>query len=192
MKGSASGYGLSAGGEKSKMDYQEQRKDNLISFGFFLGAMVLFIAVLYYVFVAAKDKLKLPIPNPFAAYETAKTETVNAAMYPIPVTEARDVNGNYYAVTTQEGLEQKLKNTGILQPLVVAGNTITGGAATQAGAVAAQTVNRLGLNNEYDRLDPLSKTFVSIGEGAGMIFGVDVIQMGYDMRKEVEKSVGVV
>lgn len=198
MKGSASGYGVSGAGEVTRMDYQERRKDSLINFGLFIGVIVAIIAVIYVLFQKSTDAFKLP--NPFevvsgavgGAVETAKAQTVNAAVYPIPATQAINERGQYYPVTTQEGLEQRLNDTGVLQPLVLIGNAVTGGAATAAGAQGAATVNRLGLNNEYDKLDPLSKTFVSVGEGFGMLFGLDVIQMGSDMKKEIDKSAGVV
>lgn len=193
MKGSASGYGVSGSGSYSKTDYQEHRKDTVLNFGLILIVFAAIIIALYFFMQKAGEQIASL--NPFAAvstaYNKAAEETVQHATYPIPVTQARDENGNYYSVTTPDGLRQKLDGTGILKPLVVAGSVITGGKAEEAGAVAAQTVNRLGLNNEYDRLDPISKTFVSVGEGAGMLFGLDIIQMGHDMKSQVDKANGV-
>lgn len=183
MKGSASGYGVSGSGEYQRSDYQEQRKTTAMNFGMVLVVLALIVAFVWVVISKITNFVPDPVTSIRQAYQAAEENVIDTAQYPIPTTEARNRDGNYYPVTTAEGLRQRLNQTGVFRPLIVLGNTITP-QATTAGVNAAVTVNRLGLNNAYVDLDPLSKLGVSVGEGIGSLFGVDLIQMGYDMRNQ--------
>jgi len=112
--------------------------------------------------------------------------------------QARTVTGDYYPVKTltQDDYNRMVKETGVVAPIIRLGNAIVPpvilNQASNSGMEAAATVNRLGLNNEYVDLPIIQKGLVTLGEGIGSMFGVDLIQAGYDMRSDVTKSAGVV
>jgi len=108
--------------------------------------------------------------------------------------KAINAQGNPYPVKqlTSADYEQMLNSIGVLKPVVQAGDVVTPSFVLQdaatAGAQAAETVNKAGLNNAYVDLDPVSKGLVTFGEGIGKLAGVDLIQMGVDMRAPAEPT----
>jgi hypothetical protein len=196
--GSASGYGVSGSGEYTQTDYRESRKNTVLNFTLVLVVIAIIGGVIYYFInkVSPLTAVQDFIAGRKTAAETSIVSGANSGTQ--DPTTARNVDGGYYPVKaqTQQDYENFLNRLGIAAPIVQAGNIITPPSilesASKAGASAADTVNKLNLNDAYVELPPLQKGLVSVGEGVGMAFGVDLIQMGYDMRKEVEKASGVV
>jgi len=116
----------------------------------------------------------------------ATSAIVFGANYDKPtVAEARNNLGEYYPIKTltQTDYDNMLKNAGDIPAAIVKlGNIVTPNevltAASSKGAEAANTVNRLGLNNAYWELPDWQRGLVTLGEGIGMTFGVDLIQQG--------------
>jgi Na+-transporting methylmalonyl-CoA/oxaloacetate decarboxylase gamma subunit len=194
MKGSASGYGVSGAGEYNRVDYQEQRKDRAIGWGMILVVLALIAAFIW--FMWSQFSNAVTAANPFKtasdaisgtqqaitkAYEETEKTAISSAGNPIPVNEAKNVQGNWYPVSTPESLKKWLEGTGAAAPVFVASAAALP-TVTQAGVSGANTVNKLGLNDAYVDLGLPQKALVTVGEGIGMLFGVDLIQMGYDMR----------
>lgn len=180
-----------AGGEVSygKTDYQERRKDTLLTTGIIITGFVVVGALVYYYWTSLKGAVvgavKLPAgsvtPDVIAA---ANSETPDAPY-------AVNTHGEYYPVKklTEEDYNNMLKSLGMLEPVVRMGNVITPSvitsAAAQAGAESAATINKLGLNNAYQDLPAIQKSLVTLGQGVGKIFGVDLIAAGYNMRGSI-------
>lgn len=180
-----------------RTDYQEQRKSTAMGFGMILVIIAAIGFTIWYLW----QKFVNSIPNPAGDVVNYVTNTYNTATKTIvdaansvgekDPTKAIDVNGNPYPVKTltRADYEAMLQGLGLLKIPVQAGTIITPpvilDAATAAGAQAANTVNTLGLNNAYVDLGLPQKALVTFGEGIGMIFGVDLIQLGYDMRPKV-------
>lgn len=189
MKGSYNAITQEASGEVTRTDYQEGRKTTLLNFG--LG--VAFLAILAGLAWLIISKLTSTVPDPITALKEQYGRSVKGVISgantvtPDPMQAIND-QGNPYPVKTltTEDYEQMLNGLGLLKPVVQAGNVITPPAllegAAAAGSQAAQTVNKAGLNDAYVDLNPVSKGFVTLGEGVGMVFGVDLIKLGYDMR----------
>ena len=190
MKGSASGYGVSGSGEYNRVDYQEQRKDKAIGFGMILVILAVVGVGLWFFWTTITGWFSKN--NPLNAvgdvtnyisntYQNAEKTAISNAGNPIPVNEAKNNQGNWYPVTTPEGLKKWLEGTGAAAPVFVASAAALP-TVTQAGVSGANTVNKLGLNDAYVDLGLPQKALVTVGEGIGMLFGVDLIQMGYNMR----------
>ena len=103
------------------------------------------------------------------------------------VAEARDNIGNFYPVKTLTATDydKMLKDAGlegIPGDVAKLGNIVTPNevlsVAASAGSDAANTVNRLGLNDAYWGLPDIPRDLVTIGEGIGKATGVDLIQQG--------------
>jgi hypothetical protein len=174
------------------MDYQEGRKNILFNGVIIILVIVAIGVTIWYLISKASSSIPDPIAEIKKAFEKAKQKTVQDATYPIPTSEAVNKDGDYYPVTTTEGLKARLEALGFFKVPVVVGDAITGGTTTEAGTRAAITVNKLGLNDEYVDLNPASKFLVSVGEGIGFLFGQDLIQGGYtfgeNMRAEEVKT----
>jgi len=204
MKGSASGYGVSGAGEYTRTDYQEHRKDTAMKGGMII-AIIAVIAVIAWLFWDRLNAQIQGITNPFkgasdyaaglvngagamlnARQADATRAVVFGANYDKPtVTEARSNLGEYYPIKTltQTDYDNMLKNAGDIPAAIVKlGNVVTPNevltVASGKGAEAANTVNRLGLNNAYWELPDWQRGLVTLGEGIGMTFGVDLIQQG--------------
>jgi hypothetical protein len=195
MKGSASGYGVSGSGEYTKTDYQERRKDTAMTGGFILLAIVAVGAIVWFFWTEVKGTIESLTKGIGAGTGAIPDSTVRAANSLTPKAEdAINRQGEYYPVKTltKEDYNNMLKSMGILEPVVKLGNIITPpailDASAIAGAEAAATVNKLGLNNAYVDLPAYQKGLVTLGEGVGKLFGVDLIQAGYDMRAAIASS----
>lgn len=198
MKASASGYGMSGSGEYSRTDYQERRKDRALS-GVLIIAVIAVIGFIVYMIMKGLNPLKTVTDKIADLRQTSVSAVVAGANSDTTeATSAMNVNGGYYPVKTltQTDYENMLNKLGIARIAVDTGNIVTPpvilGAASQAGAEVATTVNKLGLNDAYVDLPLLQKGLVTLGAGVGKIFGADVIQMGYDMRSDVKSASGVV
>jgi hypothetical protein len=197
----AQGTYAGAGGsvDVDRTDYQEQRKNTALGGGVIIIIIVAVAAVLWLFW----DRLNAQINgaaealNPFkflestagivgAREEAAISSVVQGSNASKPtVAEARNNLGAYYPVKTltSADYEQMLKGIGdIPASIVKLGNVVTPNevltAAAGKGAEAAETVNRLGLNDAYVGLPDVQKGLVTFGEGVGMLFGVDLIQRG--------------
>lgn len=200
MKGSYNAVTQSASGEYSKTDYQESRKNTALSGGLLLAVIALFAVVVYVFWSQIKGTLEqaanglgaiipdMPSGNIPQSTVTAANSLTQAA------TDAVNNQGQYYPVKPQTAADYDamLKSLGMLEPITRLGNAITPPAildgASAAGAEAAATVNKLGLNNAYVDLPAYQKGLVTLGEGVGKLFGVDLIQAGYDMRSAIQTS----
>jgi hypothetical protein len=131
--------------------------------------------------VAAANPLTALSGKVSQIYQDTEKTAISNAGNPIPVNEAKNAQGNWYPVSTPESLKKWLEGTGAAAPVFVASAAALP-TVTQAGVNAANTVNKLGLNDAYVDLGLPQKALVTVGEGIGMLFGVDLIQMGYDMR----------
>jgi hypothetical protein len=204
MKGSASGYGVSGAGEYSRVDYQEHRKDTAMSGGIII-AIIAVLAIIAWLFWDRLNASFSAITNPLKGVSDFTTGIVNGAGAMInarqadatsqivkgatsntpTVAEARNNLGEYYPIRTLTATDydNMLKNAGDIPAAIVRlGNVVTPNevltAAAGKGAEAANTVNRLGLNNAYWELPDWQRGLVTLGEGIGMTFGVDLIQQG--------------
>jgi len=208
----ASGNYAGAGGsvDYGKTDYQEHRKDTAMSGGVVI-AIIAVIAVIAWLFwdrlnaqfqgLTAINPLQgisdfsTGLVNGAGAMVNARqadavSRVVNGANHITPtVSEARNNLGEYYPIKTltSKDYDQMLTDAGAIPKAIVqAGNVITPNeiltAAAGKGAEAANTVNRLGLNNAYWELPDIQRGLVTLGEGIGMTFGVDLIQMGANNR----------
>ena len=173
------------------------KSEGLIGMGFFIAVIALIIFAVYWIWKKT-DLIARATSVWQAGQDTATEAVVTGAQYRITdPTQARTVAGDYYPVKTltQEDYDRMLKETGILEPLIRTGNMIVPETvlnyAGRVGEQGAYTVNKLGLNNSYVDLPPLQKGLVTFGEGLGNFFGVDLIQAGYNMRSDVQKSAGV-
>jgi hypothetical protein len=200
MKGSYNAVTQSASGEYTKSDYQERRKDTALSGGVLIAVLAILAVVIWYFWTQARDALTnaakgLGAILPNLPSGSITPEGVTAANSETPeATSAINNVGQYYPVKTltKDDYDKMLTSLGMLQPVVKLGNVITPPAittaATQAGAEAAATVNKLGLNNAYVDLPALQKGLVTLGEGVGKAAGVDLIQAGYDFRASIASS----
>lgn len=200
MKGSYNPVTQSASGEYSKTDYQESRKNTALSGGLVLAVIALFAVIAYIFWAQIKDALEQAgkglgaiVPTLPSGNIPDSTVTAANSLTP-PPTEAINNAGQYYPVHPQTAADYDamLKTLGMLEPVVRVGNVITPpailDASTIAGAEAAATVNTLGLNNAYADLPAYQKGLVTLGEGVGKMFGVDLIQAGYDLRSAIQTS----
>jgi hypothetical protein len=201
MKGSASGYGVSGSGEYNKTDYQEHRKDTLLSGGMVIAVIVVIGAIIWLFW----DKLTSQITGVFdgagnmlnARQADAVTNVLKGSNQNKPaVAEARNNLGEYYPIKTltQTDYDKMLSEAGAIPASIVRlGNVITPNEllsyAAGQGADAANTVNRLGLNDAYWKLPDVQRGLVTVGEGIGKTFGVDLIQAGADFAS---KSKGII
>jgi hypothetical protein len=207
MKGSYNAVTQSASGEYGREDYQESRKNTAMSGGVII-AVIAVVAVVAWLFWDRLNAQVAAITNglnPFKAASDAaaglvngagaminhkQADAVQAAVYggnsgTPTVSEARDNLSEYYPVKTLTSMDynRMLQGAGDVPAAIVsAGNVITPNewlsAASGAGSNAADTVNRLGLNNAYCELPDWQRGLVTLGEGVGSIFGVDLIQQG--------------
>lgn len=189
MKGSYNAVTQEASGEYSRVDYQEGRKNTLLTGGIAIAVLAVIGVIIWYVLSKVTSIVPDPVKTVTDAYTAGTTAVVKGSnsVTKDPL-QAINVDGNPYPVKTNTlaDYETFIQNWGILGTAAKAGTVITPPAilqaASTAGAESAQTVNRLGLNNAYVNLDPVSQGLVTVGEGVGKVFGIDLIQLGYDMR----------
>jgi hypothetical protein len=193
MKGSYNAVTQSASGEYSRSDYQESRKNTAMSGGVVIAVIAVIAVIVWYFWTQIKSTVGAIVPSLPSGSISPSAVTAANSQTP-PAEKAINTVGQYYPVKalTAEDYDRMLKSLGMLEPVVKVGNVITPPAitasATQAGAEAAATVNKLGLNNAYVDLPVLQKGLVTLGEGIGKLAGVDLIQAGYDMRSAINSS----
>jgi len=190
----------------SAADHREGRKDTLLA-----GAVVLVIlgAVAYLVYLAFKgatattDGIKktltdlipdMPEIPDFSGKNTQAAAVEGGNKATPAATDATNIFGKYYPVKTLTTADYNsmLDQIGVARVLVDAGNAITPptiiNSAAFAGSQAAETVNKNGLNDAYVDLPFVAKGLVTLGEGIGMVAGVDLIQLGHDARSQTAAS----
>ena len=202
MKASASYNPVtqSAGGsyEDTASDHRERRKDTLFTGGVILVIVAIIAVIAWYIWKNGSAAVTAAITAPLTALKSASDAIVTSTVVPAAnsatavVTQAKDNLGDYYPVKTLTTADYAARlggTTPVVAIAVQAGNLITPqtllDAAATAGSQSAQTVNDLGLNDAYVDLSLPEKALVTLGQGIGSIFGVNLIQLGYDQRTDV-------
>jgi len=209
MRGQYDPITESASGSVGKSDY--------IVGGAVIIAIIAALGILIWFVIS---KLTGLLPDPLAtakgavdAATKAVTDTKNASDTSIAqaassvtptADQAINVSGNPYPVKTltQTDYENFLAKFGLAGTVAQVGDVAINAAGAQPvldavtmdGAKAGNTVNRLGLNNEYVDLPALQKGLVTVGEGVGQALTLgqfDPIQAGFDLKQQLNNSLGV-
>ena len=194
--------------EYSGTDYRESRKNTAMSGGVIILIIVALAAVVWLFWDrlnATISGITNPLGGALTGIVDASAGLVNGAGAMVnarqadatqavlagansgtpTVADARDNIGEYYPVKTLTATDydKMLTDAGIVpKDIVKLGNIVTPNevlsVAASAGSDAANTVNRLGLNNAYWGLPDVQRDLVTLGEGIGKATGVDLIQQG--------------
>ena len=215
-KGSYNPVTQEAGGEYevTRSDYQERRKDAALGGVGILIVLGLLIAFCWFFWSSISNWLNglgSALTNPLKGISdtisggwTAKQNSATAAVVTgansagaKAATDGINQFGEYYPVKTLTAEDYNAMLTGagdVPADVVRLGNVITPNevltVAASAGADEAATVNRLGLNDAYVGLPDVEKGLVTFGAGVGKLFGVDLIQAGYDNRANMPPGTG--
>ena len=183
MKGSYNAVTQQASGEYGREDYEGSRKNTITSGGMIIAVLLVGAAIIYFfgATIAGWVSKNNPLTN------NPVTQGIDTLTSGAQYLQGQVGKIGQGIVDNTGRIEQQMSDTGnyvgksagdVPQDFATLGNVITSNEAQSAGVRAADTVNSLGLAPAYWGLPDWQRGLVSLGEGIGSVFGVDLIQMG--------------